>query len=178
MQTRPSAPSSTKDNTILSEIESNYGSWLEKLTPSQKSAWLIVLITEAVEPEGIEVDYSIDGIPQLKQLFKLTDGCKLDASSCSPNVSAGFRLGSESGREVLMPHYLSQYSVVFNRFRIGVQSIVGGVANVLFSLCKDLLQLASSGVTNSYTTPPRRFTMRAGYRPHENLNTEPEAKQS
>ena len=73
-----SATKGTKDNTILSEIESNYGSWLEKLTPSQKLAWLIVLITEAVEPEEIEVDYSIDGIPQLKQLFKLSDGCKLN----------------------------------------------------------------------------------------------------
>jgi hypothetical protein len=72
-----SASSGTKDNAILSEIESKYGSWLEKLTPSQKSAWAIALLTEAVEPEGIEVDYSIDGIPQLKQLFKLSDGCKL-----------------------------------------------------------------------------------------------------
>ncbi len=72
-----SAPSGTKDNAILSEIEFNYGSWLEKLTPSQKSAWAIALLTEAVEPEGASVDYCIDK-PILSILFNLSDGCKLD----------------------------------------------------------------------------------------------------
>jgi hypothetical protein len=47
-----SAPRGTQDNAILCEIESNYGLWLQKLAPSQKSAWAIALLTEAVEPEG------------------------------------------------------------------------------------------------------------------------------
>ena len=34
----------------------------------------------------------------------------------------------------------------------------GGVANVLVSLCKDLLQLALSDITNSSTTPPSDVT--------------------
>ncbi len=72
-----SAARGTKDNAILSEIESNYGSWLEKLTPSQKSAWAIALLTEAVEPEGASVDFCIDK-PILSSLFNLSDGCKLD----------------------------------------------------------------------------------------------------
>ncbi len=72
-----SAPSGTQDNAILSEIESKYGSWLEKLTTAQKSAWLIVLITEVAEPEGASVDFCIDK-PILSNLLNLSNGCKLD----------------------------------------------------------------------------------------------------
>lgn len=72
-----SAPSSTTDATILAEFEQRYGSELENLTPAQKSAWLIALMAEAIEPEGVEVDYCIDCIPNLNHLWKLSYGAKL-----------------------------------------------------------------------------------------------------
>lgn len=86
-----SAPRGTKDNAILSEIESNYGSWLEKLTPSQKSAWAIALLTEAIKPEGVEVNYSQQSIPNFEQLFSLSDGNKLalftEEPFCCSNIA-------------------------------------------------------------------------------------------
>ena len=75
-----SAPSGTSDNTILSEIDLLFGPYLEKLTPAQKSAWAITLITEAIEPEGVEVDYNINDVPSLEHLFSLSDSNKLALS--------------------------------------------------------------------------------------------------
>ena len=72
-----SAPSGTQDKAILCEIESNYGSWLEKLTPSQKSSWAITLLTEAIKPEGVEVNCNQESISNFEQLFSLSDGNKL-----------------------------------------------------------------------------------------------------
>ncbi len=72
-----SAPSGTTDAAIITEIEDRYGSQLENLTPAQKSAWLIALMSEAIEPEGMEVNYSIDDIPDAKQLFDLSYRAKL-----------------------------------------------------------------------------------------------------
>ena len=72
-----SAPSGTTDATIIAEIEERYGSQFENLTPSQKSAWLIALMSEAIEPEGVEVNYSTDNIPDAKQLCNLSYGAKL-----------------------------------------------------------------------------------------------------
>ncbi len=72
-----SAYSGTQDNAILCEIESKYGSWLEKLTTAQNSAWAIALLTEVAEPEGASVDFCIDK-PILSSLFNLSDSCKLN----------------------------------------------------------------------------------------------------
>lgn len=72
-----SAASGTTDAAILTEIEDRYGSQLEKLTPAQKSAWLLALMSKAIEPEGVEVDYCVDDIPDVKQLSNLSYGAKL-----------------------------------------------------------------------------------------------------
>ncbi len=50
---------------------------MEKLTTAQKSAWAIALLTEAIKPEGVEVNYSQQSIPNFEQLFSLSDGNKL-----------------------------------------------------------------------------------------------------
>lgn len=71
-----SAPRGTRDAAILQEIESKFGSYLEKLSLAQKSAWLIVLMSEVVEIE-IKVDFYVkEPIPE--SLFYLSYGSKLD----------------------------------------------------------------------------------------------------
>lgn len=70
-----SAPSGTTDAAILSEIEQLYGSQLEKLTCTQKAAWLIVLMAETI-PTEVSVNYGINDVPNLKY-FNLNDGAKL-----------------------------------------------------------------------------------------------------
>ncbi len=72
-----SAPRGTQDNAILLEIDSKYGSWLEKLTTAQKSAWAIALLTEAIKPECVEVNCNQESISNFEQLFSLSDGNKL-----------------------------------------------------------------------------------------------------
>lgn len=72
-----SAPSGTTDAAILTGIEDYYGSQLEKLTPAQKSAWLISLISESIEPEGVKVNYCIDDIFEANHLCNLSYGAKL-----------------------------------------------------------------------------------------------------
>ena len=73
-----SAPHGTKDARILNEIESKCGSYLEKLSPDQKTLWLIMLATEVVELE-INVEFCSDKpILVLKSIFDLSRGCKFD----------------------------------------------------------------------------------------------------
>lgn len=72
-----SAPSITTDTVILAEIEDRYGSQLERLTLVQQSAWLISLIAEAIKPEGIEVNYCVDDIPDAEHLSNLSYEAKL-----------------------------------------------------------------------------------------------------
>lgn len=77
-----SATKGSEDNILLAEIESECGSYLEKLTPAQKAAWVIALITETVEPEGVEVDYLIPSdVPMFEYLFELSHDCKLDLAA-------------------------------------------------------------------------------------------------
>lgn len=73
-----SGPHDTRDTQILNEIESKCGSYLEKLSPDQKTLWLIVLATEVVELE-IKVEFCSDNpILVLESIFDLSRGCKLD----------------------------------------------------------------------------------------------------
>lgn len=81
-----SAPSGTKDAEILSDIENNYGSHLERLTHAQKSALLIVLMALAIKPEGVYVDYYGDNIPNVQHLSGLSHAAKL--SLCNAIINA------------------------------------------------------------------------------------------
>jgi len=81
-----SAIDGTQDNAILAEIEHCCGSYLEKLTSAQKAAWILALIAEAQEPEGIEIDYLIPSdLPGFEQLFELSNACKLDLATAVLN---------------------------------------------------------------------------------------------
>lgn len=81
-----SAPSGTKDAVILSDIENSYGSCLERLTNSQKSALLIVLMASAIKPEGVHVDYYGDNIPNIQHMSDLSHGAKL--ALCNAIINA------------------------------------------------------------------------------------------
>lgn len=81
-----SAPSGTKDADILAHVEDFYGSYLEKLTSSQKSALLIVLMALAIKPEGVYVENYGDNIPNIKPMIDLSSGAKL--SLCNAIINA------------------------------------------------------------------------------------------
>lgn len=81
-----SAPVGTKDAEILASVENSYGSCLERLTNSQKSALLIVLMAFAIKPEGVYVDCYNDNIPNIQHLFELSNEAKL--SLCNAIINA------------------------------------------------------------------------------------------
>lgn len=67
-----SAPYGTKETATLASIEERFNSSLEHLTTEQKSAWLIGLMTEAIDPQDIEVnvakpDLAITFLPYLRE---------------------------------------------------------------------------------------------------------------
>jgi len=77
-----SAPCGTSDATNLNQIEQEFGSYLERLTPSELVAWIVTLVTEAVELQGIEFDICIDN-HDLEALFPLSNGTKLDLAAAA-----------------------------------------------------------------------------------------------
>lgn len=81
-----SAPSGTRDAGILAHVENSYGSHLEKLTSSQKSALLIVLMALAIKPEGVYVEYYGDNIPNIQHMIDLSNEAKL--SLCNAIINA------------------------------------------------------------------------------------------
>ncbi len=70
------APSGTSGATCLFQIEQQFGSYLEHLTPAQVAAWVVTLVSEAVEPQGIEVEIALDNC-NLEPLISLSNGIKL-----------------------------------------------------------------------------------------------------
>lgn len=73
-----SAPSNTNDATVLMEIEEEFGSWLERLTLSQKITWAIALLSEVLRSKEIEVIYkNAYNAPGLNQPLQLSHSNKL-----------------------------------------------------------------------------------------------------
>jgi len=76
---------SIQDAEILAGIEERYGAQLQALSNRQKTAWLIVLITEAIELEGIEIDYERVSMVPRPELFGLSYSAKLSLSKAIIN---------------------------------------------------------------------------------------------
>lgn len=73
-----SAPYGTKNTATLASIEERFNSSLEHLTKEKKSARLIALVTEAIDPQYLEVNVDIGNPSELKHLFDLINVAKPD----------------------------------------------------------------------------------------------------
>ena len=74
------ARAGTSDAVRLTEIEQQFGSYLEKLSVAELAAWIAKLVSEAVKLQGVE---SEPDNCNLELLSSLSDGTKLNLATAA-----------------------------------------------------------------------------------------------